>query len=121
MTSLQDLQFSNTNFGFGISDEDDLKTVQKVHLRLQKRNNRKCWTIVEHIPTDLNLKKILKYMKKELSCNGHLKYEESKSDDPKDKGEPVLVFQGDHRDTIKSFLIEKKICASNNEIVVHGY
>ena len=42
----------------------------KIHVRAQQRTTRKYITIVEGVPTDRSLKKILKVMKKKFVCNG---------------------------------------------------
>ncbi len=33
---------------------------EKIHLRIYKRNNRKCRTTLENIPSEINPKKLLK-------------------------------------------------------------
>ena len=42
----------------------------KVHIRVQQRNGRKCITTVQGLNQDLDLKKILKALKKQECCNG---------------------------------------------------
>ena len=42
----------------------------KVHVRIQQRNGRKCITTVEGLAEDLDLKSICKAFKKNFSCNG---------------------------------------------------
>lgn len=41
-----------------------------VHIRIQQRNGRKSLTTVAGLSPDLDLKKILKYLKKAYSTNG---------------------------------------------------
>ena len=41
-----------------------------VHIRVQKRNGRKCITTISGIDPKIDLKKVLKSFKKDLSCNG---------------------------------------------------
>ena len=41
-----------------------------VHIRVQQRNGRKCITTVQGLNQDLDLKKILKALKKQECCNG---------------------------------------------------
>jgi translation initiation factor 1 len=50
----------------------------------------------------LDLKKILKAIKKEHCCNGTVLKDE-------DTKEEVLQFQGDQREAVKSFLIKEEI------------
>ena len=49
--------------------QKDLFTSEKniVHIRIQQRNGRKCITLVQGIADDLDLHKILKYLKKSYS------------------------------------------------------
>lgn len=61
----------------------------------------------------LDLKKILKAIKKEHCCNGTvLKDEDSK--------EEVLQFQGDQREAVRSFLVKEEI-AGKDDVKVHGF
>jgi translation initiation factor 1 len=88
-------------------------TDTKVHIRVKQRNGRKSWTIIHGLNEELNLKKdILKPLRKKLCCNGALKED--------DTGSKILEFQGDHRDIIKKYLIDKKYC-EEDDIVTHGF
>ncbi|MBA43119.1 MAG: stress response translation initiation inhibitor YciH [Magnetococcales bacterium] len=97
-----------------ISTEDDknITVTDKIHIRIKKRNGRKSWTYVEGLPNNTEFKKdIIKPLKKKLCCAGSLKYDDNK---------PFLEFQGDHRDSIKKFIIEKGFAEEKN-IAIHGY
>lgn len=52
--------------------EDELGNENKnlVHIRVQQRNGRKCITTVQGLDSQLDLKKILKAIKKAECCNG---------------------------------------------------
>ena len=50
--------------GGGTSSEE------KVHVRVQQRNGRKCITTVAGLADDLDIKRICKAFKKNFSCNG---------------------------------------------------
>jgi translation initiation factor 1 len=81
------------------------------HLRVQQRTSRKKMTIVENLPPDLDLKKILRYMRKQFSCNGNIQ---------KDKQDNlVLRMSGDQRQNVKDFLVQNHIL-TESEIHVHG-
>ncbi|KAL3897346.1 MAG: hypothetical protein SGPRY_013073, partial [Prymnesium sp.] len=84
----------------GLDGEDDEVTVPKdlVHIRVQQRNGRKCITTVQGLNADLDMKKIVKAIKKAHSCNGTIVEDD-------DMGQ-VLQFQGDQRDAIFQFLVE---------------
>ena len=84
-----------------------------VHIRIQQRNGRKSITTVTGLAKALDLKKILKAIKKEHCCNGTvLKDEETESE--------VLQFQGDQREAVKTFLIKEGI-AEKDTVKVHGF
>jgi translation initiation factor 1 len=109
----------NGAFEQGLISENDIdntvikKSVvgpQKVHIRLQKRNARKCITTVEGLPSNLNHKKLVKELKKKFSCNGVVISEE----------EGILQLQGDQRHNLSVYLVDESICAKRN-IVIHGY
>mmetsp|Transcript_33233 Transcript_33233/g.64891 ORF Transcript_33233/g.64891 Transcript_33233/m.64891 type:complete len:117 (+) Transcript_33233:61-411(+) len=84
-----------------------------VHIRIQQRNGRKSITTVTGLNQQLDLKKILKAIKKEHCCNGTvLKDEDSK--------EEVLQFQGDQREAVRSFLVKEEI-SEKDSIKLHGF
>ena len=93
----------NSNFDF------------KINIRIQQRNGRKSWTIVEGLSNikNFNFKKTSKYLKKQLCCNATIKTSDV-------DGSKILQFQGDHRKDIKEYLIiVKKILEKN--IIIHGF
>lgn len=91
------------------SSLDDTQT--KIHLRCQKRNGRKCITIIEGLEESLNLKKMLKHFKKTFSCNGAIL--------KKDQVGQVMQLSGDQRKLVQTFLIDNDICKKDC-VVVHG-
>lgn len=82
-----------------------------VHIRVQQRNGRKCLTFVYGIAPDLDLKKILKYLKKVYSTNGNVVTDSEHGD--------VIQLQGDQRKNVYDSLIDWKI-ANKEDIRVHG-
>jgi translation initiation factor SUI1 len=92
---------------------DELETEEKyrVDLRVQQRTARTHITIVEGLPSDLDLKRILKAMKKGLSCNGVVKKD-------KDDNE-VIQLSGDHRSAVRSFLHDAHI-VDKSSVFIHG-
>ena len=106
-------------FTFNNNDSDEVlendKFDFKINIRVQQRNGRKSWTIVEGLYNieNFNFKKTLKCLKKELCCNGSIKTSDIDS-------KKVMQFQGDHRKDIKEYLIiVKKVLEKN--IIVHGF
>jgi translation initiation factor 1 len=92
----------------------DLFTDQRnlVHIRIQQRNGRKSLTLVYGIAEDLDLKKILKFLKKMYSTNGNVINDPEHGD--------VIQLQGDQRRNVYESLIEWKI-AEKEDIRVHGH
>lgn len=84
----------------------------KIHVRVIKRNRRKCVTIIENLPDKFDLKKILKEMKQRFTCGGT-----SKLTDDNNK---ILKLTGDQRELVKEFLINEEIM-EKDRIIIHGY
>lgn len=103
-----------------INGEIDLnESMNKIHLRIRKRNGRKSITIVEGLCPDpkdeescMILQKIKKKCNKKFACNGAIKNDE--------KLGKIIQFQGDQRENMKNFLIEKNLATEQN-IIIHGY
>lgn len=87
-------------------------TEEKVHVRVQQRNGRKCITTVAGLADDLDIKRICKAFKKNFSCNGAVQKDE-------EAGE-VIQLSGDQRTNVKSFLVDQEICHSES-VVLHGF
>ena len=85
---------------------------EKVHVRVQQRNGRKCITTVAGLTDDLDIKRICKAFKKNFSCNGAVQ----KDDEEKE----VIQLQGDQRTNVKDFLVDQEICTPD-VIVLHGF
>lgn len=86
---------------------------EKVHLRVFKRNARKCITTIENLPAGVDLKKILKKFKQTMNCSGSIEVDEKTQ-------KAVMSLQGDHRMLIRDILIKEKIVLDSN-IVIHGF
>ena len=93
------------------SDELEGKAAKLVHIRVQQRNGRKCITTVQGLHADLDLKKILKAIKKAECCNGTVVEDEEMGQ--------VLQFQGDQRDAVGKFLTENEIVDAK-DVKKHG-
>jgi len=91
----------------------DLFTDDKdiVHIQVHQRNGRKCITTVSGIADDLDLHKILKYLKKFYSTNGNVVQDPKHGD--------IIQLQGDQRKNVYDSLIEWKITDKEN-IRIHG-
>jgi len=83
-----------------------------VHIRIQQRTGRKTITTVQGVGVEYDLKKIVRYLKKEYSCNGtiveHPEYGE------------VIQLTGDQRQHAKDLLCKVGIVKEEN-CKVHGF
>jgi len=89
-----------------------IENVEKIHIRIQQRNGRKSICTISGLAPDLDLKKILRALKKTLKCNGAILEDEELG--------KILQLQGDHRTMIHDFLVDQEICLSA-DIVTHGF
>lgn len=125
MQDLGNLVFSNTDFADFNGDDADVSgaaagasgsgaadSSSYVHIRRQARNGRKCLTTVQGLPDDLDMKKIIKAMKRVYSTNGTLVKNA-------DMG-TILQLQGDQRKNVADFLLKYKIC-EKGEVKIHGF
>ncbi len=83
-----------------------------VDIRIQQRNGRKTITTLQGLPSEFDLKMILREFKKDFACNGTIVTDPTLGE--------VIQLNGDQRDKIRSFLIREKI-AANDIIKVHGF
>mmetsp|Transcript_37691 Transcript_37691/g.69549 ORF Transcript_37691/g.69549 Transcript_37691/m.69549 type:complete len:110 (-) Transcript_37691:242-571(-) len=108
--SLDNIVFNNDTDAFGAEDNTAPSSV--VHIRNQQRNGRKSLTTISGLADDLDLKKILKYIRKMYQTNGTVKNDKEHGD--------VIQVQGDLRKEIAQFLTEYKVC-DKDEIKLHGF
>ncbi|POY73912.1 hypothetical protein BMF94_3083 [Rhodotorula taiwanensis] len=101
------------------ADEDtqlDAKAVKKqpdsIHIRIQQRNGRKTITTISGIPTDFDLKKLAKAMKKDFACNASIEEHEVHGQ--------VLQMQGDQRQKSMDFFLKEGI-ATKETVKMHGF
>ena len=83
-----------------------------IHIQFQQRTTRKCLTIIQGLPEDLDFKKLVRHFKKIWNCNGTVI-----SDDEWGK---VIQLSGDNRRAVAKFMIEEGI-ALKEEIKIHGF
>jgi translation initiation factor 1 len=85
---------------------------EKIHLRVQQRNGKKCITTISGLPTDLDQKRVCKHMRKTFCCNGNC-------EDDEEHGK-IIQLQGDQRANVKEWLLANEIVKDESYIVVHG-
>ena len=86
--------------------------VEKVHIRIQQRNRRKCVCSITGLAEDLDLKRICRALKKNFKCNGAVVKD--------DEWGEVIQIQGDHRQGVLKFLVGEEI-VSKDMVVMHGF
>jgi translation initiation factor SUI1 len=91
--------------------DDNPFEVSKVTIVVDKRGGKKCTTNVIGMADDLDLKKILSYIKKTHNCSGSILKD--------DKYGEVMSFTGDQKENIYNFLIHEEIY-KKEDIIVKG-
>ncbi|KAF5101056.1 hypothetical protein D0Z00_001056 [Geotrichum galactomycetum] len=97
---------------FAETGDEETASTNYIHIRHQQRNGRKTITTVQGIPSEYDLKKILKTLKKDFGCNGHINKDEELGD--------ILQFQGDQRAKVLEFLTTQ-LEMDKKTIQVHGF
>jgi len=89
----------------------------EIHIKVQQRNGRKCWTFVEGLDkitpppnTDINkfMEQITRTFKKGFNCAATI------------QPGNIIQMSGDHRYKLKDYLINNKI-VNEDQIKIHGY
>mmetsp|Transcript_8287 Transcript_8287/g.11172 ORF Transcript_8287/g.11172 Transcript_8287/m.11172 type:complete len:110 (-) Transcript_8287:73-402(-) len=106
------IQFNTFDAFEDAADGKNTASADKVHVRVQQRNGRKCITTVAGLADDLDIKRICKAFKKNFSCNGAVQKDE-------ESGE-VIQLSGDQRTNVKEFLVDQEIC-HGDAVVLHGF
>lgn len=101
------LDFNNNSLEF--DDNKELNLI--VHIKFQKRNNKKGNTIIEGLDSNINYSRLLKDLKKLFNCGGEINKDELNNS--------VLILQGDQRINVKNFLINNKL-VTEKQILIHG-
>jgi len=101
----------NLNFNELNTLENNLFSQNKVTISVQQRNGRKSITSISGMAEDLDLKKILSYVKKTYNCNGSIV--------KNDKLGEVIILSGNQKDNIYNFLINEEI-NKKDEIIIKG-
>jgi translation initiation factor 1 len=83
----------------------------KVTIVVVKRNGKKSITNVIGMAEDLDLKKILSYLKKTYSCNGSILKHETHGE--------IMSFTGDQKENVYNFLINEQIY-NKEDIIIKG-
>lgn len=99
------------NTGDIFNDIESSLFTEKVTISVEKRNGKKCITNVIGMAEDLDLQKILSYLKKKHSCNGSILKDETHGE--------IMSFSGDQKENIYNFLINEEIY-KKEDIIIKG-
>lgn len=95
-------------------NDEPVRELSEIHIRLKQRNGKKCITFIEGFAPDLDVKKILRCMKRTFKTNGAI----LKDDNDKE----LIQLNGDKREVAKKFLYDYRVCETPDpEIIVHGF
>ena len=110
--------FANSDPFANLGDEFQPTFATKIHLRIYKRNAHKTITVIEGLDqrTEIDLKKFVGYVKKNLNCNGNLKKDKTEAGEP----QILIQFQGDHRIELTKIL-EIRYKINSSDLIQHGY
>ena len=116
LLGLSDLDIAKDAFDFKTDLARSLDI--QVHLRVRKRNAKKCVTTIEGLDhyvdnCDLDIKQLLKHIKTKLCCNGSI-VEDGETE------KHVIQVTGDKRDEIASMLVEH-YGVKKSDIIMHGF
>eukprot|EP01012_Entosiphon_sulcatum_P003824 TRINITY_DN1136_c0_g1_i1.p1 TRINITY_DN1136_c0_g1~~TRINITY_DN1136_c0_g1_i1.p1 ORF type:complete len:114 (+),score=30.69 TRINITY_DN1136_c0_g1_i1:20-361(+) len=109
--TIQNLQVNDPWDGLAQDDDGAGRATGNVHIRVQQRNGRKSITTIQGLSDELDLKKILKEVKKEFCCNGSIVQD-------KELG-TIIQLQGDQRENIRKFLLEFDL-VDKDKVRLHG-
>ncbi len=90
--------------------EDDILANKIIHVRTQQRSGRKCITIIENIPDEYDMKRIVKALRKVYACNGACNTHKVYGD--------VITLQGDKRIEVREFFSKVGLAKLEN-IKIH--
>lgn len=105
------MQSDISNLDFNQGAESIQLAKDKVNVRIKQRNGRKSITIIDNIPNNVPVDKILKMMRKNFHCSGC---------SHKNNDNSSIELSGDQRLLAKKMLIDVTEIGEEN-IVVHGY
>jgi len=83
----------------------------KVTIAVEKRNGKKCTTNIIGMADDLDLPRILSYLKKTYNCNGSIIKDAVHGE--------VISLTGDQKENVYNFLIKEEIYKAE-DIIVKG-
>jgi translation initiation factor SUI1 len=94
--------------------ENEFKNSVKdtTHIFVNQRSSKKYITIIENLPENIELIELLSIFTKKFNCGGSMTKDE--------KGNKVIILQGNQKENVRNFLIEKNI-KKDDEIHIHSF
>lgn len=94
----EEVVFNNTFAEFSDEETGEQQLLQDsyVHIRSQQRNGKKSITIIQNMPDEYDLKKLVKALRKVYACNGALTNHKIYGD--------IIMLQGDKRLDVYEFI-----------------
>jgi len=96
---------------FNDTNDDNIFDNDYVTICVKKRNNRQSNTTISGLAKDLDLNKIISYMRKHFNCSGSI------TNDP-EFGE-VICLTGDQKENVFNFLVNEEIY-KRDKIIIKG-
>lgn len=93
------------------TSSENLFLNNKVTISVRQRNGRQYMTNIIGMAEDLDLPKILSYIKKTYNCNGSILKDETFGE--------IMSFTGDQKENIYNFLVSEKIY-KKEDIIIKG-
>lgn len=96
-------------------EKEKTRPLSNIHIRIRHGKKKNKWiTTVEGLASDLDLRKIAKYLRKTFKTSGSVLKTEQFGD--------IIQLYGDQRDNIKEFFIKYKIWDyPDPKITIHGF
>jgi translation initiation factor SUI1 len=105
--------FKNSILDIDFQDEEEKRPISSIHIHVKQVKKNKYLTTVVGFAPDLDLAKIVKYVRKTFNTNAAV----IKSED----GQEAIQVFGDQRDNLKKFFIKYKVWEEPDpQIVIHG-
>jgi translation initiation factor SUI1 len=91
--------------------ENEFKNLvkDKTHIFVNQRSSKKYITIIENLPENIEL---LSTFTKKFNCGGSMTKDE--------KGNKVIILQGNQKENVRNFLIQNNI-KKDDEIHIHSF
>jgi translation initiation factor 1 len=98
MSKKEEIIFNNSFIEFNDEETGEQQLMQDsyVHIRSQQRNGKKSITIIQNMPDEYDLNKLVKALRKTYACNGSLTTHNIYGE--------IIMLQGDKRTEVYEFI-----------------